>query len=42
MSDEKYATYCPDCEATFFENEEGYDRDECFECGEGNCYEVNA
>lgn|ERR1039458_1128835 len=39
---ESYATYCPDCEATFNEGEEGYDQDECFECGETNCYEINA
>lgn len=37
-----YATYCPDCGATFCEGEEGFDQDECFECGEANCFEVNA
>lgn len=43
MSEEEpYATYCPDCEAHFFEGEEGFDYETCFECGEGNCFEVPA
>lgn len=39
---ETFATYCPDCEAMFMDGEEGHGNDECFECGEGNCYEVPA
>lgn len=42
MRDETYATYCPDCGATFGEDEAGFDQEECIECGEHNCYEVNA
>lgn len=40
QTEESYATYCPDCEAMFFESDDGYSQDECIECGEGNCYEV--
>lgn len=41
-SDEHYATYCPDCEAMFFEGDEGHDWEQCFDCGESNVYEVSA
>lgn len=37
-----YATYCPDCGQTFFEGEEGFDWEECFECGSGGVFEVQA
>lgn len=37
-----YTTHCPDCGACFFEDEEGFEQDECIECGETNCFEVNA
>ena len=36
------ATYCPDCEAYFDENEEGFEWEECIECGSPNVFEVNA
>ncbi len=39
---QSYATHCPDCGAYFFEDEEGFDQEECIECGEPNCFEVNA
>jgi hypothetical protein len=37
-----YATFCPDCGAIFNDDEDGFDQEECIECGESNCYEVNA
>jgi len=39
---EEFATYCPDCEAHFMAGEVGFEREECFECGEANCYEIPA
>lgn len=37
-----YATYCPDCDAIFYQGDEGWDYDECIECGSPNVYEVGA
>lgn len=37
-----YAMYCPDCEVLIFEDEDGFDAEECIECGECNLYEVPA
>lgn len=37
-----YATYCPDCDAQFYEDEEGFDWEQCIECGSSNVYEVPA
>ena len=39
---QEWATYCPDCEAMYFSDEEGYEWEECIECGECNCFEVPA
>ena len=37
---EIYVTYCPDCHAQYGPDEDGYDWEECIECGEGNCFEI--
>lgn len=43
MDDEcTYATKCEDCDAIFFEGEEGFDMEICIECDSPNVYETNA
>lgn len=42
MDDNQYATYCPDCDAMFFEGDEGFDYEICIECDSPNVYEVPA
>lgn len=39
--EENSATYCFDCSAIFVFGEEGYSFEECLECGESNCFEIN-
>lgn len=46
MNDDKerayYATYCPECQAMFFDGDEGFDYENCLECGSDAVYEVPA
>lgn len=41
QDDERYATFCLECGAMYFEGEEGFDYEECIEC-EGDTTEVPA
>lgn len=37
---DRYATYCPECDFIAGPDEEGFDYEECLECGSPDVYEV--